>query len=173
MSSSDFTPALHVLAIRDALPTAEQVLAGPIVRELRMRKDAAEIDALRTAGAAIDRVHARVGEWLRPGRTEAEVGADIAAAIVEEGHTEADFVIVGSGPANLIETDIIDLNGFGSTTAGAGDGVEVEPSYVTLSIIDCTIESNRDSGILLIASPAPITTGDAIAFNGLGSIVSK
>jgi Xaa-Pro aminopeptidase len=95
---SDFTPALHVFGFRDALPKAEQVLAGPIVRELRMRKDAAEIDALRKAGAAIDRVHARVGEWLRPGRTEAEVGADIAAAIVEEGHTEADFVIVGSGP---------------------------------------------------------------------------
>jgi Xaa-Pro aminopeptidase len=95
---SDFTPALHVLALREALPKAEQVLAGPIVRELRMRKDAAEIDALRKAGAAIDRVHARVGEWLRPGRTEAQVGADIAAAIVEEGHAAADFVIVGSGP---------------------------------------------------------------------------
>jgi Xaa-Pro aminopeptidase len=95
---SDFTPALHVLALREALPKAEQVLAGPIVRELRMRKDAAEIEALRTAGAAIDRVHARVGEWLRPGRTEAEVGADIAAAIVEEGHTLAEFIIVGSGP---------------------------------------------------------------------------
>ena len=53
---SDFTPALHVLALRDALPGADQVLAGPIVRELRMRKDAAEIEALREAGAAIDRV---------------------------------------------------------------------------------------------------------------------
>ncbi|TDW92036.1 Xaa-Pro peptidase family protein [Kribbella sp. VKM Ac-2566] len=95
---SDFTPALHVFGFRDALPKAEQVLAGPIVRELRMRKDAAEIEALRKAGAAIDRVHARVGEWLRPGRTEAEVGADIEAAIVEEGHTGADFMIVGSGP---------------------------------------------------------------------------
>jgi Xaa-Pro aminopeptidase len=95
---SDFTPALHVLALRDALGDAEQTLAGPVVRELRMRKDAAEVDALRTAGAAIDRVHARVGEWLRAGRTEAEVGADIAAAIVEEGHLSADFVIVGSGP---------------------------------------------------------------------------
>ena len=63
-----------------------------------MRKDAAEIASLREAGAAIDRVHARVHEWLRPGRTEAEVGADIAAAIVEEGHVQADFVIVGSGP---------------------------------------------------------------------------
>ncbi|WP_326835856.1 Xaa-Pro peptidase family protein [Amycolatopsis rhabdoformis] len=95
---SDFTPALHVLALRSALGDAEQTLAGPVVRELRMRKDAAEIAALRAAGAAIDRVHARVGEWLRAGRTEAEVGADIAAAIVEEGHTVADFVIVGSGP---------------------------------------------------------------------------
>ncbi|OLZ61480.1 M24 family metallopeptidase [Amycolatopsis keratiniphila] len=95
---SDFTPALHVLAFRGALGDADQTLAGPIVRELRMRKDAAEIQALRDAGAAIDRVHARVHEWLRPGRTEAEVGADITAAIVEEGHTHADFVIVGSGP---------------------------------------------------------------------------
>jgi Xaa-Pro aminopeptidase len=95
---SDFTPALHVLALRAALGSAEQTLAGPVVRELRMRKDAAEIASLRDAGAAIDRVHARVHEWLRPGRTEAEVGADIAAAIVEEGHVRADFVIVGSGP---------------------------------------------------------------------------
>ena len=37
-------------------------------------------------------------EFLAPGRTEAEVGADIAAAIVEEGHASAAFVIVGSGP---------------------------------------------------------------------------
>jgi len=95
---SDGLIALHVLAFRTALGSAEQTLAGPVIRELRMRKDAAEIAALRTAGAAIDRVHARIGEWLRPGRTEAEVGADIAAAIVAEGHLHADFVIVGSGP---------------------------------------------------------------------------
>jgi Xaa-Pro aminopeptidase len=94
---SDMMPALHTLALRDAI-AGEQVLAGPVLRELRMRKDAVEIAALRKAGAAIDRVHARVGEWLRAGRTEAEVGADIAAAIVEEGHTVAEFVIVGSGP---------------------------------------------------------------------------
>jgi Xaa-Pro aminopeptidase len=47
---------------------------------------------------AIDRVHARMGEWLRVGRTEAEVGADIAAAILAEGHAAVDFTIVGSGP---------------------------------------------------------------------------
>jgi Xaa-Pro aminopeptidase len=94
----DMMPALHVLGLRRSLSGAEQTLAGPIVRELRMRKDAEEIAGLRRAGAAIDRVHARVADFLRVGRTEAEVGADITAAIVEEGHTLADFVIVGSGP---------------------------------------------------------------------------
>ncbi|TWP46862.1 aminopeptidase P family protein [Lentzea tibetensis] len=94
---ADMMPALHNVRLRDAVG-GEQTLAGPVLRELRMRKDAAEIAALRKAGAAIDRVHARMGEFLRAGRTEAEVAKDIAAAIVEEGHTVADFVIVGSGP---------------------------------------------------------------------------
>ncbi|WP_227982438.1 M24 family metallopeptidase [Nocardia spumae] len=93
----DAMPALHLLPIADAL-TSLPVSATPILRRIRMIKDGAEIDALRRAGAAIDRVHARMGEWLRPGRTEAEVAADITAAIVEEGHDYADFVIVGSGP---------------------------------------------------------------------------
>src|SRR5262249_35999490 len=56
------------------------------------------VAALRRAGQAIDRVQERIGEWLRAGRTEAEVGRDIADAIVAEGHVRADFVIVGSGP---------------------------------------------------------------------------
>ncbi|NMH98100.1 M24 family metallopeptidase [Pseudonocardia acidicola] len=95
---ADEMPARHVLGLRDAFAGVTQTLAGPVIRELRMRKDAAEIAQLRAAGAAIDRVHARMGEFLKVGRTEAQVGADIAAAIVEEGHTSAAFVIVGSGP---------------------------------------------------------------------------
>lgn len=94
---SDMTPALHMLSLRDSGAT-EQVLGGPIIRELRMRKDAVELEQLRLVGQAIDRVHARVGPMLRPGRTEADVAADISAAIVEEGHALAEFVIVGSGP---------------------------------------------------------------------------
>ena len=90
--------AARVLALRATLPSAEQVLAGPVLTELRMRKDPAEVDALRVAGATIDRVHSRMAEWLRPGRTEREVGHDIARAIVDEGHESVDFVIVGSGP---------------------------------------------------------------------------
>ncbi|MGH3710882.1 MAG: M24 family metallopeptidase [Pseudonocardiaceae bacterium] len=91
-------PAVHVLALRAALPACAQQLASTVLAPLRMRKDSAEIAALTAAGQAIDRVHARMGEWLRVGRTEAQVGADVAAAIVAEGHTSAAFVIVGSGP---------------------------------------------------------------------------
>lgn len=90
--------AERVFALQAALPDAELTLAGTIVQELRMRKEPAEVAALRDAGAAIDRVHSRVSEWLRPGRTEREVGADIARAILDEGHETVDFVIVGSGP---------------------------------------------------------------------------
>jgi Xaa-Pro aminopeptidase len=90
--------ASRVFALRSAFPRARQVLAGPLVQQLRIRKEPDEIAALRDAGLAIDRVHARMGEWLRPGRTEREVGADIARAIIDEGHVTVDFVIVGSGP---------------------------------------------------------------------------
>ncbi|KHK98582.1 dipeptidase [Microbacterium mangrovi] len=94
---SEATPALHVVPLATAAGTPPELATG-VLRRLRMQKDAAEIAALRQAADAIDRVHARVPEWLRPGRTEREVAADIAAAIVAEGHEAADFVIVGSGP---------------------------------------------------------------------------
>ncbi len=90
--------ASRVFALQAALPESGFVLGGELVSSLRAVKNAAEVAALRDAGAAIDRVHARMGEWLRPGRTEREVGADIARAIIEEGHEQVDFVIVGSGP---------------------------------------------------------------------------
>jgi Xaa-Pro aminopeptidase len=94
----DAMPAAHVLALRASLPACEQELTSTVLAPLRMRKDSAEIAALVAAGQAIDRVHAGMGEWLRVGRTEAQVGADVAAAIVAEGHTAAAFVIIGSGP---------------------------------------------------------------------------
>jgi Xaa-Pro aminopeptidase len=94
---TDAMPALHLLPLADVLGVVP-VLATDVLRRLRMIKDAVEIDALRKAGAAIDRVHARVPEFLVPGRTEADVAADIAQAIVAEGHSEVAFIIVGSGP---------------------------------------------------------------------------
>jgi Xaa-Pro aminopeptidase len=94
---TDSMPALHLLPLAGVLGMVP-VLATGVLAALRMVKDTHEIEALRTAGAAIDRVHAQVPQFLVPGRTEAEVAADITNAIVAEGHSEAAFVIVGSGP---------------------------------------------------------------------------
>jgi Xaa-Pro aminopeptidase len=90
--------ALMVLRLRDAMPGVRQDLASAALRALRIRKTPAEVAALRAAGEAIDRVHSRVPGWLRAGRTERQVAADIADAIIEEGHARVDFTIVGSGP---------------------------------------------------------------------------
>ena len=90
--------ARKFVGFRDALPGARPELAGAVLGALRMRKTPAEIEALRRAGEAIDRVHARMEQWLRAGRTEREVGKDIAEAVLAEGHARVDFVIVASGP---------------------------------------------------------------------------
>lgn len=87
---------LHVLRLQELID-APTLPAATTLRELFMRKDAAEIEELAQAGAAIDRVHERVPGLLRPGRTEEQVAADLRALILEE-HEVEDFVIVGSGP---------------------------------------------------------------------------
>lgn len=98
LAVDDHMPVGHALQIQDRWPGSRLTLAGLAIGELRMRKEPAEVRELAAVGAAIDRVQARIGEWLRPGRTESEVADDIGAAIVAEGHTRAEFVIVGSGP---------------------------------------------------------------------------
>nr|MDT0657627.1 Xaa-Pro peptidase family protein [Micromonospora sp. DSM 115978] len=113
--------AEQVLALRDALPGVDQHLAGQVLRELRLRKSPAEIAALRAAGAAIDAVHDRMAEWLRPGRTEAQVAADIAAAILDAGHASADFAIVAAGPNGASPH-----HGTSDRPIGAGEPVVVD-----------------------------------------------
>jgi Xaa-Pro aminopeptidase len=90
--------AEKVLRFASALPGVELVAAGAVLAALRSRKDAAEVEALAEAAAAIDEVHARMGEWLRPGRSERDVGTDIERGILASGHERVDFVIVASGP---------------------------------------------------------------------------
>ena len=86
-----------LLRLQAALPGATWHPGGEVMRELRIVKAPDEIVALRAAGAAIDTVHARVPEVLRPGRTEAEVGRDLAE-LIAANHDEVAFVIVASGP---------------------------------------------------------------------------
>ncbi len=109
-----------LLSLQARLPDRDWVAGSEVMRALRLRKSAAEIDALREVGAAIDRVHEQVPSLLRAGRTEAEVGRDIAELILEE-HDEVNFVIVASGPNGASphhET--------GDRTLAAGDAVVVD-----------------------------------------------
>ena len=77
---------------------ASSISGTEVISSLRMIKDADEIESLRAAGKAIDFVHEQVPNFLKAGRSEREIGADIANAILEAGHKTVDFVIVGSGP---------------------------------------------------------------------------
>lgn len=90
--------ASKVLSLRSCLPETQQHAAGSVLHSLRMRKDDEEIEQLALAGAAIDSVHAAIPEILSAGRTEAEIGADIATMILDAGHSRVDFVIVAAGP---------------------------------------------------------------------------
>ncbi|MTV26918.1 aminopeptidase P family protein [Nitriliruptoraceae bacterium ZYF776] len=85
------------LGLQDALPGGRWVTGSSVLRDLRMVKGPDEVQALRDVGAAIDAVHAQVPELLAVGRTEAEVGRDIAELILAD-HDEVNFVIVASGP---------------------------------------------------------------------------
>jgi Xaa-Pro aminopeptidase len=90
--------ATRVFGLQEAAPDATFAVAGQLLSALRMVKGSDEIACLRRAAAAIDRVHGRMGEFLKVGVSERAAGAAIADAIVAEGHETADFVIVGSGP---------------------------------------------------------------------------
>ncbi|MGH3804718.1 MAG: M24 family metallopeptidase, partial [Pseudonocardiaceae bacterium] len=97
LAVTNHMPAEQLLSLRDVLPKSEFSVAGDVLHTLRARKSSEEVAELAAAAAAIDRVHARMMEWLRPGRTEREVARDIGNAIVDEGHAEVGFVIVASG----------------------------------------------------------------------------
>jgi Xaa-Pro aminopeptidase len=89
--------ASFTLRLQATLAGRSWLPGSRVMRDLRVVKTSQEIDALRRVGQAIDAVHAQVPQLLRPGRTEAEVGRDIAERILEE-HDEVNFVIVASGP---------------------------------------------------------------------------
>jgi Xaa-Pro aminopeptidase len=96
---SDTMLAMHLLRLQAALaPATRFELASPVLRELRMVKDADEIALLRLAAEAADRVVARIAAGRLVGRTEADVAAEVRERLIDEGHEAAHFAIVGSGP---------------------------------------------------------------------------
>ncbi len=90
--------ALFTLKLQKALAGRAFTLASTITRELRMRKDAHELDALRAVSAAADRAYTKILRASFAGKREREIGAELAAFLKDEGHEEVTFTIVASGP---------------------------------------------------------------------------
>jgi Xaa-Pro aminopeptidase len=95
---SDGAWALHVLGLQDALPDSRYVSMTGALPMLRAIKDADELERLTAAGAAADQALEEIVKVRFAGRTEAEVGADLAALLRRFGHSQVDFTVVGSGP---------------------------------------------------------------------------
>ncbi len=94
----DHTWARFLLALQEGASSLRFVPASTITAPLRLVKDHGEIALLTAAGAAADRVAARLAAERFSGRTERHLGRFVADALVEEGHDTAAFTIVASGP---------------------------------------------------------------------------
>jgi Xaa-Pro aminopeptidase len=126
----DHTWARFLVDLQSCLPGTVFRRGSEVTSPLRIRKDAAEIDALRAAGAAADRVAVQLqgGDIPLAGRTEAEVSKDIGRRLLEEGHDRVNFAIVGAGEnaasphhhagPRVIRRGEVVLCDFGGTMAG-------------------------------------------------------
>jgi Xaa-Pro aminopeptidase len=95
----DHTWSAFLVGLQAEMPNTTWTVASTLTKALRMRKDPAEIESLRRAAAAVDRVMARIPLEIRfSGRTEREVARDFAELTVAEGHDTAWAPIVASGP---------------------------------------------------------------------------
>ncbi len=133
LAISDRAWATSLLALQRRFPDAQWLEASAVTSSIRAVKDASELDALRRAGAAADRVAAmlQAGEIPLVGNTESAVSARIAAQLVEEGHQQVNFAIVGSGPnaasphhepgGRIIGRDETVVCDFGGTYSLGGD----------------------------------------------------
>ena len=91
-------PARHLLGLQRTLPGRSFGLATEVMRELRITKAADEVELLRRAAHAADRVVGAIAAGSLVGRTEAEVSREVRDRLIDEGHDEASFAIVASGP---------------------------------------------------------------------------
>jgi Xaa-Pro aminopeptidase len=90
--------ASHVLALQQTAPGISFEPASRIIGRLRAVKDPDELGALRRAGRGADEAFRQICGLRFLGRREEEIAGDLAALLVEHGHSRADFTIVASGP---------------------------------------------------------------------------
>jgi len=170
--------AMHVLGLQRALPGRGFGLATEVTRALRMVKSPDEIERLRAAAHAADRVVLRIAAGRLVGRTEADVSREVRERLVDEGHESASFAIVASGPNSasphhepgdrtILPGDpiVLDIGGVRQgycsditrtlwVTGGDPDG---EPDAEFLAIFELVREANRAA---ILAVQPGVTCGE-------------
>ena len=94
----DRTWATFLLGLEEALPGTRFRRASLVTGDLRARKDAAEVAALRAAAKVVDEVAVAMRERPFAGRTEADISRELVERMLAGGHERANFAIVASGP---------------------------------------------------------------------------
>ena len=122
--------ARFLVDLMPLLPGTQYRRSVDVIGSLRMRKDSAEIEALRAAGSAVDIIAGdlQAGRIALVGRTEAQVSADLSARIIAQGHDVVNFAIVAAGEnaasphhhpgSRVIQPNEIVLCDFGGTMNG-------------------------------------------------------
>ena len=95
---SDSAWAMHLLGLQGQLPRSSYVSMTSDLPMLRAIKDDAEIERLASAAAAADQAYEEIVQVRFAGRSETEVGGDLADLLRQFGHSQVDFTVVGSGP---------------------------------------------------------------------------
>ena len=95
---SDHLWATFLLRLQAVVPDAAFGLASTVIGPLRAIKDTEEVELLRRAAHAADRVVDQIANGRLVGRSEADVSHEVRERLVAEGHDEAAFAIVASGP---------------------------------------------------------------------------
>lgn len=89
--------------LKAALHPAELIAARPIVEDLRMIKDAAEVEAIRRAVRLADEGFAHILPFIRPGVREADVALELEFFLRRAGADGLAFeTIVASGPRSAL-----------------------------------------------------------------------
>ncbi|GAB4536789.1 MAG: aminopeptidase P family protein [Anaerolineae bacterium] len=87
-----------------------------LVEQMRVSKDATELQAIRRAAKLADEALAHIYDWMQPGMTERQVAWELEATMRTSGATSVSFeIIVASGPNGALPhmrpTDRVIQNG--------------------------------------------------------------
>ena len=143
----DEARAAFLLDVLDS-STARVRRASTVLRTLRIRKDATELDLLRRAGATVDEAIPQAVALCRPGRSESDVDQALRALLKRlSPESTVAFTIIASGPHSALphhET--------GDRVLKAGDVVVVDygtrrHGYLSDITVTCSVGKPADAEV--------------------------